>query len=461
LRFDLHDSQLEIFNARPANNNPEGRFKVVAAGRRFGKSHYAAVELIVHGLENENWAGVDVTPAEVYYVAPTFEQGKKIMWPKLKELAKFRKDGGVIESTVENTGTLTLINGRRISIRGADRPDTLRGVGLSYVVMDEYAFMKPDVWEVIIRPALADYKGEALFIGTPEGKNHFYDIWNNAAVKETWQQDGWKSWQFESLKNPKLDPEEIRAAITSSNMTVAQARQEFGASFNSGGGIILREECWKFSEEPVDGDWYITVDLAGFTTEGNLRKGALKVRDEHAIAVVKVGSYGWWVKEIHHGQWDSRETALRILKVYSDIRPMKLGIEKGSLRNAMMPYLEDEMRRLNRYFPVWDLEANGKNKGSKEDRIRWGLEGRLEKGRIYLNNQESASNLWQRYLIAQGNDFPSPLSHDDLLDALAYVDQLADVDYGGYTDMQSATFGGGRLEEAWEGAEVLNVYAGI
>ena len=454
MEFSLHDSQLEIFE-HPA------RFKVVAAGRRFGKSHLAAVELIVHGLMEENEQGDDLHQAEVYYIAPTFEQGKKIMWPKLKALAGFKKDGGVIDGTVENIGTLTLINGRRISIRGADRPDTLRGVGLSYVVMDEYAFMKPDVWEVIIRPALTDYKGAALFIGTPEGKNHFYDIWNSASTNPMWHDQGWAAWQFESLKNPKLDPGEISAAITSANMSVAQARQEFGASFNSGGGLFLREENWRYCEEPLDGDYYISIDLAGFSTEGQLRKGELKVRDEHAIAVVKVGTYGWWVKEIIHGQWDTRETALRILKVYSEVRPMKLGIEKGALRNAMMPYLEDEMRRLNRYFPVWDLEASGKNKGSKEDRIRWGLEGRLEKHRVFLNNKENPANLWQRYLIEQGNDFPSPLAHDDLIDALAYVDQLADVDYGGYIDNQTGLISDGRIATDWDGVEVLNVYAGI
>lgn len=456
MEFNLHESQLEIFN-------DPSRFKVVAAGRRFGKSHYAAVELIIHGLQSTNYAGYDVQDKEVYYIAPTFEQGKKIMWPKLKEMAKMESEGGVIRGTVENVATITLINGRRISIRGADRPDTLRGVGLSYVVMDEYAFMKDEVWSMIIRPALADVEGEALFIGTPDGKNHFYDLWNDANGKL--RNKGWAAWQFESLKNPKLNPDEIHQAITSSNMSVAAARQEFGASFNSGGGIILKEENWRFCAEPADGDYYMTVDLAGFSSEGSLKKGALKVRDEHAIAIVKVGTFGWWVKEIIHGQWDSRETALRILKAYSDVRPMKLGIEKGALRAAMTPYLEDEQRRLNRYFPVWDLIPSGKNKGSKEDRIRWGLEGRLEKHRLYLNEIEDPRNLWQRALIEQGNDFPSPLAHDDLLDALAYVDQLADVDYADYGRQlipgTSITSDGGRGWDEWDGVETLNIYAGI
>lgn len=421
INFALHPAQLEIHDS-------SARYKVVAAGRRFGKSHLAAVELLLKGLEDENHAGYDVSNKEIYYIAPTFEQAKKIMWPKLKELGGMAKEGGIIESTVENVAVATLINGRRISIKGADRPDSLRGVGLSYVVLDEYAFMKPDVWSLIIRPALADVEGEALFIGTPDGKNHFYDIYNYAV--ENSSKEVWQAWQFESLKNPTLNPNEIRMAIESSHMTVAAARQEFGASFSSGGGDTLPESQWKFSEEPVDGDWYIAVDLAGFTTEGSIKKGQLKMRDEHAIAIVKVGEFGWWVKEIISGRWDTRETALRIIKAYRDIMPMKLGIEKGSLKNAVMPYLEDEMRRFNRWFTVWDLSPGGRKVGAKEDRIRWALQGRLEKGRLYLNKEEiSEFGSWQRKLIEQASDFPSPLSHDDLIDALAYIDQLADVAY--------------------------------
>ena len=419
LHFPLHEAQLEIFNS-------QARYKVVAAGRRFGKSHLAAVTLILKALEETNHAGYDVHDKEVYYIAPTFEQAKKIIWPKLKDLAKLTKEGGVIESTVENTAVMTLVNGRRISIKGADRPDSLRGVGLSYVVLDEYAFMKPDVWSMIVRPALADVEGEALFIGTPDGKNHFYDIFNFAAKHPEY----WATWQFESLKNPVLNPNEIRMAIESSNMTVAAARQEFGASFSSGGGDTLPEEQWKFSKEPTDGDWYIAVDLAGYTTEGSLKKGALKQKDEHAIAIVKTGQFGWWVKEIISGRWDVRETALRIIKAYNDTRPYKLGIEKGALKNAVTPYLDDEMKRFNRFFPVWDLSPGGRKQGAKEDRIRWALQGRLEKGRLFLNEAGADSyGSWQRKLIEQANDFPSPLSHDDLLDALAYIDQLSETVY--------------------------------
>jgi hypothetical protein len=183
---------------------------------------------------------------------------------------------------------------------------------------------------------------------------------------------------------------------------------------------------WKYGPEPKDGDWYIAVDPAGFTKEGSLKKGALKVRDEHAIAIVKAHTGGWWVKKIITGRWDVRETALRIIKAYSDVHPIKLGIEKGTLKHAIEPYLEDEMKRFNKYFLPWDLDHGG---NKKEDRIRWALQGRLEKGRIVLNDEIDPSDYWQRKLVEQGCDFPSPLSHDDMLDALAYIDQLADVVY--------------------------------
>ena len=126
-------------------------------------------------MKEKNEFGVDIRNKEVWYVAPTFNQAKDIMWNLLKTLGE-----DVIESTLENTAQIKLINGRKIQLKGSDRPDTLRGVGISYVVLDEYAFMKPDVWDLIIRPTLADVRGKALFIGTPEGKNHFYDLWVEA-----------------------------------------------------------------------------------------------------------------------------------------------------------------------------------------------------------------------------------------------------------------------------------------
>jgi hypothetical protein len=176
LNFNLHPGQLEVFKCK-------SRFRVMAAGRRFGKTHLAAVELLIQGLKNIDEKGRDITDKEVWYICPTFNQAKDLIWGKLKTLGE-----KVIDSTLENTATIRLINGRTIKLKGSDRPDTLRGVGISFVVLDEYASMKAEVWDLIIRPSLSDVEGKALFIGTPDGKNHFYDLW------EQGNSDEWVDW---------------------------------------------------------------------------------------------------------------------------------------------------------------------------------------------------------------------------------------------------------------------------
>ena len=90
----------------------------------------------------------------------------------------------VIENSHVNNMQVRLVNGTTISLKGADRPETMRGVSLKFLVLDEYADMKPDVWELILRPALTDLKGDALFIGTPMGRNHFYELYKQASLGE-------------------------------------------------------------------------------------------------------------------------------------------------------------------------------------------------------------------------------------------------------------------------------------
>lgn len=396
---------MEIFN------DPH-RFKVCAAGRRFGKSYLSAVTLLIEGLKEENDYGYTLgEDIVVYYVAPTFNQGKDIMWKLLKKLGE-----GVIKQTLENTGVIKLINGREIHIKGSDRPDTLRGVGLSYVVMDEYADMKPQVWEEILSPTLADVKGGALFIGTPKGKNHFYEL-----TKQEETDDEWKTWEYKSSQNPFLDPKEIQKQKERLGSEIF--KQEFEASFRIGGGTIFKPEWFtNVGEEPSNGAYYIAVDPAGFTSEtGKAKTSKLSRLDECAIAVVKVNSDGWYVADLITGRWDIRETSVKILRTCQKYQPVLVGIESGALKHAIMPYLTDQMRRIGVYPNITDLSHGGKR---KVDRITWGLQGRLEHGRVTFAPKE--------YLIKltdQAMDFPNPMSHDDMLDALAYIDQIAVTSY--------------------------------
>jgi hypothetical protein len=284
------------------------------------------------------------------------------MWQLLLELGH-----NVIASAHVNNLQIKLINGCTISLKGADRPETMRGVSLKFLCMDEYADMKPEVWEQILRPALADQKGEALFIGTPMGRNHFYDLYTYSSVGKD---EDWIGYHFTSYDNPLLDPEEIKAAEKS--MSAFSFRQEFMASFEAHGSELFKEEDVQFSEEePADGAYYIAVDLAGFA---DVQKVTTKTKrlDQTAIAVVKAGVDGWWVANIIHGRWGVKETARRIFDAVRDYQPVAVGIEKGALKNAVYPYLNDIMKQNQRFFRIEELTHGNKK---KTDRIVWALQG--------------------------------------------------------------------------------------
>ena len=378
------------------------RFKIVAAGRRTGKSRLAAWMLIVNALQADK--------GHVFYVAPTQGQARDIMWQTLLELAH-----PVVTSSHINNLQIKLVNGATISLKGADRPETMRGVSLKFLVMDEYADMKPEVFEQILRPALADQKGAALFIGTPMGRNHSYDLYKYAELEED---ESYTAWHFTSYDNELLDPEEIDLAKKS--MSSYAFRQEFMASFEARGSEMFKEEWVKFGEAPEVGDYYISIDLAGFEDVSKKRTKNSKL-DESAIAVVKVNENGWHLENIIYGRWDLAETARKIFEAVRDYRPISVGIERGISKQAVMSPLMDLMKQQGRFFVVEEL-THGNRK--KTDRIMWALQGRFENGQITLGQGE-----WNSRFMDQLFQFPDPLTHDDLVDAFAYTDQLAKVAY--------------------------------
>ena len=377
------------------------RFKVVAAGRRTGKSRLAAYLLLVNALQTDR--------GNIFYVAPTQGQARDIMWNTLLEVGQ-----GLIESSHINNLQIKLVNGIMISLKGADRPETMRGVSLKYLVLDEYADMKPDVWELILRPALADLKGCALFIGTPMGRNHFYELYKQA---ELGADSDYKAWHYTSYDNPILEKEEVDKAKKS--MSSYAFRQEFMASFEARGSEMFKETWIKFSEEEPAGEYHVAIDLAGFEEVG--KKVKSKRLDNTAIAVVKVGPNGWWIKDIIVGRWTLDETATKIFQIVRDYEPASVGIERGIAKQAVMSPLTDLMKKSGRFFRVEELTHGNKK---KTDRVMWALQGRFENGLISLNKGE-----WNTQFMDELFQFPDSLTHDDMIDALAYIDQLAKVSY--------------------------------
>lgn len=391
----------------------KARFKVIAAGRRTGKTRLAAWMLLLYALTPG--------PGNVFYIAPTQGQARDILWQTLLEIGH-----PVIANTHINNLQITLINGKTISLKGADRPETMRGVSLKFLVMDEYADMRPSVWEQILRPALADCKGEAMFIGTPMGRNHFYDLYKYAELSGDVD---YEAWHFTSYDNETLDPAEIDAAKKS--MSSYAFRQEFMASFEAMGSEVFKEEWISYGDTPTDGEYFIAIDLAGFEELGKPKSKNAKL-DQSSIAVVKVTDAGrWHVKEIIYGRWTFDETITRVFNAIREYKPLASGMEKGILRQAVLSPLTDLMRRQGFFFNLQELTHGNRR---KTDRIIASLQGRFENGFVTLEKGE-----WNMQFLDQLFQFPNPLVHDDLIDSLAYIDQLALIPYG-LTDFEDTKY---------------------
>ena len=213
-QLELRWAQGEVFNS-------EKRFRVLVAGRRFGKSYLSCVELIRAAIEQ---------PGETFfYCAPTYRMAKDIAWKTLKKLVP----QVWIKSKNESDLKIELINDSTIELKGTENAMALRGRSLSGVVLDEAAFMGAEVWFEVIRPALADKQGWALFISTPDGTaSWFYDLW--CYCEEGY--DDWKRWSFTTIEGGNVPAEEVEAARTQlDNRTF---RQEFEASFENLTGLV-------------------------------------------------------------------------------------------------------------------------------------------------------------------------------------------------------------------------------
>lgn len=212
-RIGLHPKQAEVFL-------DTHRFRVVVAGRRWGKTALAKTEMIQRAKQ----PGV-----KIWYIAPTYRMAKQIMWNDLK--ASIPRKWIVREHETEMS--ITLVNGSVIECKGADNPDTLRGVGLNFVVMDEFQDIRPDTWTTIIRPTLAKDRGEALFIGTPKAYNQLYEVYQ---FGQDPKRKAWSSYQFPTITSPFIPETEIQEARR--DMDPRTFRQEFEASFETMSGRV-------------------------------------------------------------------------------------------------------------------------------------------------------------------------------------------------------------------------------
>jgi hypothetical protein len=371
------------------------RFRALNAGRRFGKTHLAVIELFFRAVNNHgsmNW-----------YVAPTYRQAEQIAWSKLKEIIP----ESYIQSKNETDLRIVLHNGSTIALRGSDNPDSLRGIGLDFVVVDEAAFQTRETWTEALRPALSDKMGEALFISTPSGYNWFYDLYMSAIGKPDWE-----TFQFTTLQGGNVPASEVEAARA--ELDEKTFRQEYEASFESLTGRVYyaydrtvnARKCTDDGSSPV---------LIGMDFNVNPMSAAFSIRvadqlhffGEHLIPNGNTEDMARFIKQRFPG---------RIIKVYPDPtgNARKTSAPVGQTDFTILRQAGFEVVTPGRPYPVAD----------KINTVNAGMKTAAGINRIFIDPQH-CPNLCKGFdglTYREGTNEPDKsLGLDHITDAAAYL----------------------------------------
>jgi len=371
------------------------RFKVVVAGRRWGKTYLSIRQLCYYARQPNK---------EIFYITGSYRAAKMIVWKPLKRrLTDLRWVRKINEAEL----SITLKNGSTISLKGAENPDSLRGPSLFYCVIDEVADVDPVLWMEVVRPALADQQGHAMFIGTPKGKgNWLYDLF----LMEEQLGDVWKSWQYTTLSNGFVKPEEVEQAKR--DMSLKQFRQEFEATFettdNRVGWAFDREHNLKTLENPDTRMLHIGMDFNVSPLTA-------------AICVVK-GNDVYVIDEIQMHNSHTQEIADEIRNRYPNSKIICYPDPSGSARKTSSGGMTDHNILHNAGFVV---KAPRKHDPVK-DRIN-AINARFcsADGVRHLFISPSAKYTIEsldRYTFKEGTQIPDKDSgYDHMFDALSYA----------------------------------------
>jgi len=200
--------------------NNKSRFRVLITGRRFGKTFLAINELAKFASQSKK---------KIWYVAPTYRQAKQICWNDLKERLIDHK---WVKNINNSDLTITLKNNSTITLRGADNEQSLRGVGLDFLVMDEFADIHKEAWYEVLRPTLSDKRGHALFCGSPRG----FGNWSYELFKQNETNKDWQSFKYTTLEGGQVADDEVEQA--KQDLDERTFQQEYEATFVNYSGMI-------------------------------------------------------------------------------------------------------------------------------------------------------------------------------------------------------------------------------
>jgi len=347
-------------------HNDPARFKVLVWHRRAGKTVWAINEAILKAIA----AMSDGKPRpRVGYIAPLLKQARTVAWDYAKEftaqLPGFRPNEGNLH--------IDFLDGCRLNLYGSDNPDAARGIYLDYVVMDEYAQMAPNMWTEIIRPALSDRQGGAAFIGTPKGKNAFYDLYMRAQNDESGL---WQSYLYTASETQYVDEGELQAARN--DMTDEEYLQEYECSFDAAiKGAYYAKQMENLTKEKqitsvpydpvlsVNTAWDLGLDDMTAIIFYQIAGKEIRIIDyyensgaplNHYVQVLREKGYTYGehnlphdvrVKELSTGR--SRQDVLRSLGLNPLLIVPKLGIEEGiNAVRSVLPRMWIDERKCDR-----------------------------------------------------------------------------------------------------------------
>lgn len=197
------------------------RFNVLVLHRRFGKTVLSICEMIDRAFRNQKKS------PQYAYIAPTYGQAKRVAWEYLKDFTRHIPGASANEADlridIQRPETEDKI---RLMLMGAENPGGIRGIYLDGVVLDEFAEMDPTAWTQVIRPALSDRLGWAIFIGTPKGQNHFWDIYTKAKQRPDWYVRIYRASETKVIPDSELE-------AAKREMTEEEYDQEFECSFTA------------------------------------------------------------------------------------------------------------------------------------------------------------------------------------------------------------------------------------
>ena len=347
------------------------RFKVLAAGRRWGKTRLGVLECI----------GKASSGGIAWWVAPSYKTSEA-GWRPLTQICARHPAVRVLKAEK----TILFPSGGLVAVRSSEVFDNLRGEGLDLVVLDECAFQKPEVWTEVLRPALADKKGSALFISTPNRCNWFYDLFNQSLIHP----QTWRSWQFPTASNPFIDPSEIELARRSTTDEIF--RQEYLAEFIQEYGSVFRNiEAVSTLEQRSPSAGGVQSPSDWEPSRRECRKQEFSAIDHHYIAAVDVATASDYTvitvldlntkEQVHLSRFnrvDYPELEARIAQIYRDWFLNLIIVEVNGIGRPVIDHLLEIGLNV---VPFVTTQASKSN-------IILGLKSALEHSHIRLLNHE-------------------------------------------------------------------------